>query len=151
MGNEQAQIKQAQPSGPESATIPILDNLARYAPPTWYEFVKNSGLKKVSLHEYYLGYASRQLTDKEYEKLLTELFRDAVVLGVIVLPTSYTAEDFQFEVASQAKVILRNKPELSGEVSDVRGLIGYDYKLDGSSLVFLRIFEGITRLFCQIS
>src|ERR1022692_3804000 len=65
----------------------------------WEKFIRESGLRFVHLNEYYLGSETEDLTASDYEKLLTELVADAVVVGAMVLPAQYEAKDFLFTMA----------------------------------------------------
>ena|ERR1035437_6652014 len=67
---------------------------------TWKNFVKSSGLENTNLYDYYLGAGNRQASDAaQYEKIVTELFSDAVSVGAILLPEPYQADDFRFKMA----------------------------------------------------
>ena len=62
----------------------------------WKEFVRDSGLRKVNLQQYYLGKIVPNLTDSEAEVIITNLFNDAVLVGAITLPANCVSDDFQF-------------------------------------------------------
>jgi hypothetical protein len=69
-----------------------------YSRVIWAEFMKLSGLRKVNLHEYYLGSPSPDASTAEYQKIITELFEDAVAVGALILPPPYKTKDFLFQV-----------------------------------------------------
>src|ERR1035437_9847712 len=69
----------------------------RFDKQKWQDFLKDSSLGKVKSCRYYADEsAATHLPD--YEKTVTGLFNDAVVVGALVLPNQYGAEDFQFGV-----------------------------------------------------
>src|ERR1035437_4785568 len=66
----------------------------------WQNFVWGSKLEEVPLHNYYLGHAPEDITDVEYEKILTELLADSVAVGAITLPSPYRPDDFVFHITN---------------------------------------------------
>src|ERR1035437_4061705 len=90
-----------------------------YQPGNWRQFVKDSELSTVKLHQYYLGETPQQLSDADYEKLTGELFADAVNIGAINLHGTHTTTDFVWTVSPGAtsygrlaEVSLKSRPEL---------------------------------------
>src|ERR1039458_6255214 len=67
----------------------------------WHDFVANSELEDVNIHEYYLGHTYPSPTDEGYEKMVTELFADAVEVGAVVIPDELRAEDFTFKMGNK--------------------------------------------------
>src|ERR1035437_6915780 len=67
----------------------------------WNDFVNGAGLERMRMDRYYLGGAlPRNLTKRTKlgcEKLLTNLFADAILVGAVVLPDPYNYEDFTFK------------------------------------------------------
>jgi hypothetical protein len=97
----------------------------------WYEFIDSNELRFVNVHKYYLGYgtpAPGRTTEESASKVATELFQDMVLVGAIVLPRPYEADDFIFTVDGgsrpQPKTMLiisrKDKPEKQFEVMDMR-------------------------------
>ena len=92
---------------------------ARYLPKAWGEFLNESGLTAVRLHQYYLGQAPPLLYGSDYRKLLSELLADAVAVGAIVIPSPYTLADFQLAIQPapydvpcvRAEITLKGKPD----------------------------------------
>ena len=89
----------------------------------WAEFVENSELKKVPLTQYYCGedLSFAQITRADHEKMMTEIFKDAVEVGAIVLPEPFTADNFQFcemdfYKGEEIGVALNAHPEIIEEV-----------------------------------
>src|ERR1022692_1145024 len=66
----------------------------------WGEFLEKSGLRNVKACKYYLGRDEHwtAYSEEEYTKLITDLFADAVEVGVLELPSFYVAENFEFQV-----------------------------------------------------
>ena len=66
----------------------------------WNDFVNGAGLERVRMDRYYLGKALpgnlTKRTQLGCEKLLTNLFADAILAGAVVLPGPYSYEDFVF-------------------------------------------------------
>ena len=81
----------------------------------WQEFVANTGLKNVNIHDYYLGYNKRETAIfSDYEKLFAEFFRDAISAGALSLPGPYEADDFVFTVGPssfETSVSFAGKPQ----------------------------------------
>ena len=69
----------------------------------WQDFVSDSGLGDTPLAQYYLGRNVRRYKGSEFERVLNELFADAVAVGAITLPPSYRAEYFIFAVEEKDK------------------------------------------------
>lgn len=91
----------------------------------WVEFTRESGMERTRVYSYYLGrnHLGQEIkvpTPTHLEKLVTELFVDAVGTGAITLPGKYKVEDFEFKMKqdgsprSQGNVLvfLRGKPDL---------------------------------------
>src|ERR1017187_7003246 len=104
----------------------------------WQQFTWGSSSADVSLHEYYLGHAPEDITDEEYEKLLAELFADAVVVGAIALPDPYKPADFSFRIINSkigfskivdAEITLKNNPEVRGVFRNVNQCLERNYPL----------------------
>src|ERR1035437_7126697 len=81
----------------------------------WQDFVAESGLKGVSLHEYYvdsLAIGDPDMSSQGRAKLITEIFADMVAAKAIRLPEPYKAEDFRFTAPhrSQWAVHLKSQP-----------------------------------------
>src|ERR1017187_6209721 len=77
----------------------LLKNPVVYDPAAWQDFVRESELGSVPIAEYYLGRNAQHYTGPEHEKVMDELFADAVAVGAITLPPSYKAQSFTFAVA----------------------------------------------------
>ena len=80
-------------------------NIYTDGPPTvifqrekWLEFLRSTGVQSVKLQQYYLGRTAKDLQSADYEKIVTELFADAVASGALTLPAPHKAEDFKFQV-----------------------------------------------------
>src|ERR1022692_4702623 len=69
-----------------------------YEPDKWTEFVSGGVLGPVRVDKYYLGRIPRPKKNGDYEKIIAELFADAISVGAVVLPSPYVAEDFEFIV-----------------------------------------------------
>ena len=81
----------------------------------WDDFLKGSGLEKVTLHQYYLDKRDVMPSNADIKKLITNLFADAIDLGVIPLPRPYESKDFKFVVFTggslrRIEVALKSKP-----------------------------------------
>ena len=72
----------------------------------WAQFLKDSRLANVNIYKYYLGSIPSKITFEDYDKVLTELFADAVEVGAVVLPEPYKAADFRLEAASNLWEVL---------------------------------------------
>ena len=81
----------------------------------WDRFVTDSGMQNKSLYGYYLGYCPDYPDEAENEKVLAELFADAVDLGAITLPSPYKLEDFQLKKmgseVGDLEISLRKNPQ----------------------------------------
>src|ERR1035437_3830589 len=81
----------------------------------WAEFAENSELRNVGIYEYYLGARPAEITHVDHERIATELFKDAVAIGSLVLPEGYDPEDFEFVMDPSYQfpisVGLKGKPE----------------------------------------
>jgi hypothetical protein len=86
---------------------PSKNKAITYKQGRWFEFLESNKLKKVGLYKYYLGEgaimdrggvarAGKGWNDDDHEKVVTELFADAVEVGMITLPEDYEVEDFEF-------------------------------------------------------
>ncbi len=81
------------------------NHLAVFQEQKWAEFLKKSDLEGTTIIKYYLGSVPKTLVEADYEKMITELFADAVTVGAILLPVQYrhpapyTVEDFVFTVS----------------------------------------------------
>lgn len=100
MGSGKGKARRVQVSS--SATIGTAAGVGRHYD-LWDEFVEGSGLADVRLDQYYLGkemtdIRSSKKNEEELTKLYTELFADAVSMGVITLPSPYQVEDFKFAI-----------------------------------------------------
>src|ERR1039458_6961751 len=63
----------------------------------WVDFLSSGGLEQVRVYQYYLGgNVKRKYSVDEHERVVGELFRDAVEVGAITLPSKYDREDFEF-------------------------------------------------------
>ena len=122
----------------------------------WQVFLRESDLEGMSLHKYYLGKKDSHVPDYQLEKVVTELFADAVEVGAIILPSPYKPADFEFKVkasdgfgldSSRIDVSLLGKPHIFSTVAPTTYL-GSVYSLsDGivaDSLGF--IFAAIRKL-----
>lgn len=67
----------------------------------WYEWIESMGARDIDLINFYFGSTTtktwRNLTDEERIFIINELFRDAVDIGVIVLPAQVDVKDFSFK------------------------------------------------------
>ena len=64
----------------------------------WDHFVRDHGLERASLDQYYLGKnLDSVVTLSDCKRLLANLFSDAVSSGAVFLPSPYTYDDFTFE------------------------------------------------------
>ena len=94
-----------------------------HAEHAWSDFIHGGGLGGVPLHEYYLegrfGGAGPKYPAR-CEKVLAELFADAVAVGAIVLPSPYVSDNFVFKVSAaqtNAYMCLKDNPgKLSTDV-----------------------------------
>ena len=74
----------------------------------WRRFIAANGLSKVNVYKYYQVSVNSALPLRlaDYERVLTELFADAVTVGAIVLPGAYKPEDFEFRVGTNLLQVL---------------------------------------------
>jgi hypothetical protein len=101
---------------------------------TWNDFVEDGGLKNFNLYKYYdvvdeLGEPRQQPTGADYEKVIWELFADAVAVGAIILPDTLAASDFIFAIKTissgrvtygqDMRVSLKGKPEVSTSIGSI--------------------------------
>ena len=114
----------------------------------WEEFVAKSGILEMDTLAYYLGKTPDELTSAEQGKFFTELFADAVVVGAIVLPAPYVAEDFRFHVDAgkndydhvghaYARIVLRDDPDVMGKFEYGGLYFGPDSSPDSEDLFSL--------------
>jgi hypothetical protein len=61
----------------------------------WGKFIKSAGTEWENIYEYYLGHRMEGAYD--VEKVITELLKDAVEAGAVMLPPSCEVDDFEFE------------------------------------------------------
>jgi hypothetical protein len=101
------------------ATAAAAKLTAEWEPSKWAEFLQTGKLGRVKLANYYLGKgAPRDLDNAQSELVATELFKDAVAVGAVVLPDSHVAEDFEFKILNDAfgveyvNIALKSHPEL---------------------------------------
>ena len=78
----------------------------------WEEFVADNSLADVLLCDYYLGGSlpAGQRGWASHEKLLAELFKDAMAVGAVVLPSPYMADDFGFEIRVAKRCTVMSQP-----------------------------------------
>ena|ERR1035437_9945264 len=91
---------------------------AAYQLREWQGFVEDIELTGIMTYEYYLGRkGDRGRTLQERNKVVAEVFSDAVAASAIVLPAPYEADDFEFQLsdtqdhaswAQQLKIVLKN-------------------------------------------
>ena len=108
----------------------------------WNEFVIDGDLKNYNLYKYYgvldaSGNAPQQPSHADYEKVITELFADAVAIGAIALPSPHKAEDFAFKIGTvtsgtrlygqEVQISLKASPDQQRKM----GHPGSYYALDG--------------------
>src|ERR1022692_21084 len=80
------------------ASAGTADHVA-YNTSKWRKFTNSEGLWGMRVYDYYLGEGNdRYPTKEEHEKVMGELFRDAVDVGAFTLPSPYKAEDFVFQI-----------------------------------------------------
>src|ERR1035437_2896066 len=124
MGSGKGQTRRAQTATLEE-TIPQGFQGASYNGKKWADFMDSSECRAVPLYEYYLGFPEKiaDYTLEEEEKVVTELFLDALHVGAIVLPQPHVADDFRFVCSAgsipekggrQVRVVLKSHPDLEG-------------------------------------
>ena len=65
--------------------------------------MNQSGVSDTSIYDYYLkDTPSAVPTDSEHEKVISELFADAVEVGAIVLPAQNETDNFRFTVSNNS-------------------------------------------------
>src|ERR1039458_2712565 len=109
MGSGKGIVRRVQVASPSPDVLEVPSLVAQervlFDANKWADFIRVSGLKggsrNVKIYEYYMGkWKSDEpkwyWTVDDYKAMLTELFEDAVALGVIVLPSPYTIASFQF-------------------------------------------------------
>ena len=94
MGSGKGQTRRARTSTPAPQPLPVAGELKQ----KWAEFISDSELQMVSLYQYYLRKSSRKILYVDYERVVSELFQDAVAVGAIVLPSAHSVEDFEFKL-----------------------------------------------------
>src|ERR1039458_9500526 len=120
MGSGKGKTRRAQ-SGVADATVSTRPPSSM--PPTvslcegsWDKFIRDSGLRRVKVKDYYLKDASLILGGLDYDKIFNDLFLDAVTVNAITLPSPYTVDDFKFGVeldpGHTVNVSLKAKPKL---------------------------------------
>ena|ERR1035437_2933334 len=62
----------------------------------WKTFVAQSLPPSTKLFSYYLGKDAATSESIDYQKLVSELFADAVAVGAVLLPAPLTADKFEF-------------------------------------------------------
>src|ERR1039458_3452634 len=82
---------QASYATPENETVNI-------EPERWTEFIKSSGIQNVKLTRYYLSKNGDNLTDADYEQIMTEVFTDMIAAKAITPPNPLTPKDFLFKM-----------------------------------------------------
>src|ERR1022692_3423647 len=109
MGSGKGKSRRAHSSSDPITVVPIPDIdaapvVATYERQHWEDFLQNSGLGNIRMLPYYFKDAPTtvtakvfnhpvSLTDSEYEKAYTELFRDAVEVQAISFSGPYDVED----------------------------------------------------------
>src|ERR1035437_3297789 len=145
----------------EAKSIAGLDRMIRecyddpiFAP--WESFISESKVKLARLHTYYLGVeGTKDLDDKDCEKILTELLTDAVLAAVIALPAGHKVEDFELKMKSvgaspnTAVITLKGQPRIYGVVNYARCTLGSNPPLSDWSVksVINEIARGINQIF----
>ena len=82
----------------------------------WEDFVHATGVGSMDVHKYYLGrsapsrrgvvfgdrsiFGVADVSNVDYERIISGLFADAVEVGTLVLPVGYNGDDFSFEVVT---------------------------------------------------
>ena len=121
MGSGKGQSRRVQ-SAVSSSAFPSV----RCDSSQWAKFVRSIDLREMSLRDYYgIVLPPGFLMGGALDRVLQELFRDAVAVGAIALPSFYHAEDFEFAVSAvdpnrvgecwQAKISLKDKDMSSYE------------------------------------
>jgi hypothetical protein len=72
--------------------------IAKYKGWEWDGFIREMGLEKINVYQYYLGSVPSKLTQDKEEKMITGLFNDMITIGALKLPSFCKAEDFSFQV-----------------------------------------------------
>ena len=117
MGSGKGQSRRVQTRAWASPTPEVVFSL-----PEWEQFVKGSEVNNMKLQQYYLGRVAKIMRNEDHQMIITELFRDAVAMDVISLPSSYSSEDFEFimedmksytSAGSMLSVRLKKRPELA--------------------------------------
>src|ERR1039458_2453749 len=83
----------------------------------WDGLLEDMGVSNVNLHQYYLGGAPQHMTNAGYEKLIAELFSDAVLAGAIILPSGRNVDDFEFLVVMHGGYVDALEIDLKGKGS----------------------------------
>lgn len=71
-------------------------NGALFASQKWSDFLTSTGIADIELFEYYFGSTPATVKIEHFNKLIQEVFLDAVDAGAIQLPQKIKAEDFGF-------------------------------------------------------
>src|ERR1017187_9159364 len=64
----------------------------------WQDFVNTGGVQETTLYEYYMKSPPVMPLDADYEKVVTELFKDAAAVGALTFSNQYGIEDFEFNI-----------------------------------------------------
>ena len=117
----------------------------------WDRFVADSGLHDKSLYGYYLGNVPDYPDEAENEKVLAELFADAVDLGAITLPSPYKVEDFQLrkmgsEVGDLEISLKKNPQSKESQRFTTWRFMGTDAPMHESTNLLDYISQGIDKL-----
>ena len=105
MGSGKGQQRRVQ----AGANVPVAREVVTYDEGKWSEFVRGGRMQRVGVREYYLGKdLSFKSDDQEQDELISELFADAVEVGMITLPSRAKVEDFQLKI-EHGVVIVRFK------------------------------------------
>ena len=153
MGSGKGKNRRAQ--APSATSNPETTEHVAYDADKWREFTNSEGLWGMRVYDYYLGEGNdRYPTKKEYEKVMSELFQDAVDVGAFSLPSPYKAKDFVFQALTdvsrteeqEIKISLKNKPNLLGSV--FRHTIPENRGLDSDSVEWfmLSVFKAVDNI-----
>ena len=121
----------------------------------WAKFVKKGKLQNMNVYHYYLGRTPGQVSEAEREKILDELFKDAVAVGALLLPRDYEAKDFRLSIVpdqpeqmQRIEIVLKKQPRLEQPrlmpyyFIDRRNNLGHEHVL----LTLDQVAAGIDRL-----
>ena len=164
MGSGRGKTRRAKTGIFPSSTTKSGFPTATYEPAKLEEFLRRSAVADVNTYEYYLGperaYApvnERQRPDVDHEKVLAEVFADAVEVGAIVLPDSYATEDFSFRMVDdvndnvydrQFDVVLKDRPEHEAPLSKMLDSINplVSMRSGGVDITVERMVQGINSI-----